>query len=274
MSARVVIVIGLTLLIAYLDYVTPAYAFLIGFYFVPIYLAVWYCGRAVAAIVMAVSVAMSLYMTKQDMPVDESTWLLALSYASVSLVYLSWGALIFYLRSMFARLMAESETDSLTGLRSRKSFTQQAQLELARSARSGVPVFLAVVDLDNFKQVNDTLGHAAGDGLLVAVARCMRTNLRDVDIVGRMGGDEFMILLPATSAEEGRLILERLHRSLGVVLQSLGSGVSASMGAVLIPAGTRTTFDSILAQADQAMYAVKNTTKNAIRIVVLDDAAR
>lgn len=268
------IVVGLTLLIAYLDYVTPTYTFLIGFYFVPIYLAVWYCGRAVAGIVVAVSMAMSLYMTHQELPANESAWLLALSYASVILVYLSWGALMLYLRSLFARLKAESETDALTGLRSRRSFTQQAQLELDRSARSGTPVFLAMIDLDNFKQVNDTLGHAAGDGLLVAVARCMRANLRDVDIVGRMGGDEFMILLPATSGDDGRMILERLHRSLGVLLRALGSGVSASMGAVLIPPCSSMTFADILAQADRAMYAVKNTTKNAIRIAVLDDAAR
>jgi hypothetical protein len=173
----------LTLFVAWLDVATPPYLFLVGFYLFPIGLAIWYCGRLVVALVLGLSVTTSLHMTALNMPAGDPLWYSTLAYASVIAVFLSFALLMFGLKTSFGRLIDENQTDGLTGLRSRRSFIELAQFEISRATRTGDYVTLAIVDLDNFKHVNDTQGHATGDALLVAASRCMTSGLREIDIV-------------------------------------------------------------------------------------------
>lgn len=111
-------------------------------------------------------------------------------------------------------LRLEATTDELTGALSRRAFRVAAELEMARAARSGRPLTLAVVDLDDFKRINDDQGHAAGDAVLSGLARSWRRALRADDVVGRFGGDEFILLLPRTDAADAGPVLGRLRSDL------------------------------------------------------------
>lgn len=157
-----------------------------------------------------------------------------------------------------------SRTDSLTGVNNSRHFLEIANGELERCRRYGRPLTLVYIDLDNFKAVNDSLGHITGDSLLREVARCIGSNVRKIDLVARLGGDEFAVLLPETGFEEASFLLYRLQ---GVLLGVMRDGkwpVTFSMGAatfVTMPSSV----EEIIREADRLMYSVKNSGKNSIR---------
>jgi diguanylate cyclase (GGDEF)-like protein len=147
----------------------------------------------------------------------------------------------------------ERRHDPLTGLKNRGFYEERLEIETARATRYGSALCLCLMDLDGFKEVNDTLGHPAGDAVLVAVADLLRTG-RTSDDVFRIGGDEFAILMPETTSEGGELAASRLAASISKA--RLGGGlITVSYGAARI----RDTDDprSIHERADQALYAAK-----------------
>lgn len=155
--------------------------------------------------------------------------------------------------------------DPLTGLLNRRRFRQLAELELSRVDRSRCPLTSAFLDVDRFKQVNDRLGHAAGDAVLQAVGSVLSRHLRRHDLVARFGGDEFAILLPESGAEEAEALLQRLKETLDDAVARGGWDVTFSFGAA--------TFDSLpgdvetlLRAADEAMYEAKRQGRNGIHI--------
>lgn len=251
-------------LIAWLDFWTPPYIFLIGFYLLPIYLAIWYCSRALVGVVLGISLPTSLYMAALNIPPTEPFWERTLAYISVVIVLIGFVLVMTGLKKSFGRLLEENQTDALTGLRSRRNFIEMASFEISRATRSAEPMTLALVDLDNFKHINDTQGHAAGDALLVAASRCMTSAVRNIDIVGRLGGDEFVILLPGTDVHEGTRVLERLHANLRTLLQSFSPRVTASVGAVTLSAEMDISVADVLDKADAVMYSVKSASKDGV----------
>jgi diguanylate cyclase (GGDEF)-like protein len=163
------------------------------------------------------------------------------------------------------QLRRQAFTDALTGLSNRALFGDRLAHALALHARHGRPVALVFLDIDDFKAVNDTLGHAAGDDLLVEVARRASTVVRDGDTVARLGGDEFAVLLEDTpdSLSTG----ERLRAVLAPPFELAGTRrtVRASFGMAEVgPADGPTTADELLARADAAMYAAKRATKRVV----------
>ena len=146
------------------------------------------------------------------------------------------------------RLRAEARTDPLTGLGNRRRWQEELPLEVERARRSGTGLAVALLDLDRLKQLNDTAGHQAGDDLLRAVASSFTTHLRAVDLVARIGGDEFVTALPDTSAETARDALERLRTS-------LPAGATCSVGLALWD-GLESP-DDLVQRADDALYRAK-----------------
>jgi diguanylate cyclase (GGDEF)-like protein len=255
-------------LVGFVDFVTPPPIFLTGFYLLPIGLAVWYSNKIVAALVLLLSLGTSLYMTSIGIPDGTSFWLLVLAYSSPTIVFLGFAELIDRQKIVVQQLLDENRTDALTGIRNRKGFIELGHFELSRLSRASRVSTLALIDLDNFKHINDTQGHAVGDALLVAVSRCMVTTLREVDVIARLGGDEFVVLLPETDYETARLVLERLHTNLRMLLQSFDKNASTSIGAVVIPAGNETGILELLAAADATMYSVKSVSKDGLAFSV------
>jgi diguanylate cyclase (GGDEF)-like protein len=163
------------------------------------------------------------------------------------------------LTKLKAALLHERElarTDWLTGLPNSRSFLESAEHEAARARRARQPLTMAYIDLDGFKAVNDTLGHAAGDALLRHIAHALVSGLRNIDLVARLGGDEFAVLLPDTSQTAARHALERLHALMQEAATRGGWPVRVSVGAVtLLPPPP--TVDDMLRHADAAMYSAK-----------------
>ena len=135
-------------------------------------------------------------------------------------------------RDWLARERAISRTDGLTGLLNGRGFYEAAAVELARSTRYRHPLTLAYVDLDDFKSINDRFGHARGDAVLVAVARAMRRACRSTDLVGRVGGDEFVVLFPETGRDAAETALVKLRSRVEEAASQHGSRVTASIGSV------------------------------------------
>jgi diguanylate cyclase (GGDEF)-like protein len=163
------------------------------------------------------------------------------------------------------RLELQANTDPLTGLLNRRALDEAAEREV-RVCNAGEAVFSAIlVDLDDYKPINDKLGHAAGDRALIAVARALRAELRTGDLLARSGGDEFMALLPRTEVEEALNIAERLRARLQVLdlgVADPNARVTGSFGVASAAAGDR--WDDLYKNCDRALYAVKHRGGNAV----------
>lgn len=149
-------------------------------------------------------------------------------------------------------------TDELTQLANRRGFEQELNRALSRAERQDEEGVLVYVDLDEFKPVNDTHGHAAGDEVLRQVAKVLRENIREMDVIGRLGGDEFAILLTGTSREDGLARAESLNQKLNqssVLWNNETIEISASFGMQAFQGGDRA--PALMASADQAMYTIK-----------------
>ncbi len=166
------------------------------------------------------------------------------------------------------QLAREASHDPLTGLRNRRRFEEDLRTELARSHRYGVPGALLMLDLDHFKQVNDTLGHPAGDRVLAEIAAVLRGRARETDVLARLGGDEFAVVLPrceigeaeAVAGEIAAAIRERMEEEPDV------PPITASIGIAPFGTGLRLSYESVLARADAAMYAAKGSGRDRVRL--------
>lgn len=173
-----------------------------------------------------------------------------------------------------ARLLAQATTDGLTGLSNRQHFLELARQEVARARRRRHPLALALLDLDHFKQVNDTYGHAAGDQALLWFTRLLRDNLREIDICARFGGDEFVVLLPETALAPARVVLERLREALTAQpLPWAGQSVPLTLSAGLTGwAGGAEPLEALLERADRALYQAKQAGRNRLGIEAAPNA--
>ena len=172
-----------------------------------------------------------------------------------------------------AQLVSASRTDAKPGLLNAATWQREAARELTRAARKHTPVAVAMLDIDHFKKVNDTYGHLAGDAVLASVAAATRALLRDYDIIGRFGGEEFAILLPHTGAAEAAEVTERLRGRIphipipgGGPARPMPSGVTVSIG-VAAAASARHDLVDLLATADSALYQAKNSGRNRVHVI-------
>jgi diguanylate cyclase (GGDEF)-like protein len=154
-----------------------------------------------------------------------------------------------------------SRTDSLTGAENSRSFLERTEEEIQRIGRHERPLSMVYVDVDDFKRANDVYGHSVGDGLLCAVAGVLLAGTRATDVVARMGGDEFALLLPETGQAEAQRVLDRIRKDLDFIVRKGGWPIGFSMGCVTcaVPPDSA---EGLLHQADQTMYAAKKQGKN------------
>ncbi len=164
---------------------------------------------------------------------------------------------------------ALAQTDGLTGLPNFRSFHARLEEEVSRAHRYGHPLACAMVDLDGLKEINDKLGHAAGNRAIVALADAVREELRDTDFAARYGGDEFVVLLPQTNETQGAQFAERLRRRLVEVSQDAGLPVRGSIGVAAVNADELDSADAaedLLRRADEALYRAKRSGRDRVEV--------
>ena len=164
---------------------------------------------------------------------------------------------------------ALAQTDGLTGLPNFRSFHARLEEEVARAHRYGHPLACAMVDLDGLKQINDRLGHAAGNRAILALADAVREELRDTDFAARYGGDEFVVLLPQTNEAQGALFAERLRKRLVAVSEQAGLPVRGSIGVAAVVGEELDSPDAaedLLRRADEALYNAKRSGRDRVEV--------
>ena len=166
------------------------------------------------------------------------------------------------LRRTQSQLELLATHDPLTTVLNARAFASQVAQELGRNRRYGRPLALIYLDLDDFKKVNDAHGHATGDAVLRLVADAMRSAVRQADVVGRLGGDEFGVLMPETDGSLAHAVANRLAGGIRTVFRGTPS-VTASIGVVAV-SGTEAGSDELLRKADQAMYEAKRAGKDRV----------
>ncbi len=169
-----------------------------------------------------------------------------------------------------ARLYQEaritSVTDALTGVGSRKLLEDKLEAECARSKRYKRPFAVAIIDLDNFKSINDVLGHAVGDEALRQLAACMKHQKRRPDVLTRYGGDEFVVLMPETTAENAGIVMERLRAKVHEIRLARNTPITVSCGVAQSSAEGTDASSEVMRRADIALYEAKSAGRNCVKI--------
>lgn len=168
---------------------------------------------------------------------------------------------------LFAQMQQQALTDALTGCYNRRSFEMQLDRELQMATRLHQPLSLLMLDLDRFKQLNDSVGHDAGDSALRKLSECFRQELRGVDTASRFGGDEFALILPQAYADGALIVAERLRASIEQIQIPEFGHLAASIGIASFPVHASSRAELIVA-ADAALYSAKRAGRN--RVAVFD----
>lgn len=255
--------LAFVIILGIIDYFTGYEVSFSLFYLIPIFTVVWFTDGRMGLLLSSASAVV---------------WFIAdysagLSYSHLS-VYI-WNTIIrmgfFSVVSILGSNLKKSyklnqelaRSDYVTGAVSIRYFYELAQIEISRFQRYHRPFALAYIDLDDFKSINDRLGHSVGDRVLRSVTDSVRQQIRPSDTLARLGGDEFALLMPETSEEAAKLVISRLHSSLANEMLKNGWMVTFSVG-VVICNETPKSVDDIVKIADDTMYSVKSTSKNDV----------
>jgi diguanylate cyclase (GGDEF)-like protein len=189
------------------------------------------------------------------------------TYACVGVTFLSLGFVLMHTERAYEDLRKLASLDPLTGVLARSGLAEHGHRLLSEAQRHQRPLSVLLMDMDQFKQVNDSLGHAAGDSVLRHLAECARRVLRGEDVLGRLGGDEFVALLPSTDAGGARVVAERLRQALHdahTLYRGEELPVPLSIGVAELRADEG--LDALLQRADQAMYQAKRAGGDRVEL--------
>jgi diguanylate cyclase (GGDEF)-like protein len=171
------------------------------------------------------------------------------------------------LKERMVELDRLASTDPLTGLYNRRMFFRRMEEELARAGRASDPMCLMYLDIDHFKQINDTYGHSAGDAVLKQIARLMQRTLRRGDVLGRIGGEEFLVYLPDTTGHSGQRIAERLRERVEratILYEDTQIKVTISIGVFFVEDPIGLGLDELVKASDELLYEAKSTGRNKV----------
>jgi diguanylate cyclase (GGDEF)-like protein len=243
------------------------------FYVAPVLAVGWLTGSTGYGLVVAVAAALvrpaeALFLAAlPGVPAPHPALLVAGAAAQV-LLYLVLLALLTSLRGYLERREAEALRDALTGIANRRAFVAVAAAELERSRRYRHQLSLIYLDVDDFKAVNDCLGHGEGNRLLLRLTAVLAATLRSSDTAARLGGDEFAVLMPETGSRAARQLAERLMAALSAERASDGAPLSCSCGLITFRAAPASVA-ALIEAGDRLMYEAKAGGKNQLRRAVL-----
>jgi diguanylate cyclase (GGDEF)-like protein len=246
----VALVVGL----AVLDVLTPGTNLSLAFA-APVVLAALLTPLVTA---LAVGVAATVaHTTAAAWTAEGLTAVVLVDAAIAGVVLIGSGAVVGILRSAFEQGRRDAMIDPLTGVLNRRGFENTAERERIRAGREGLPLSLAYFDLDDFKKINDRLGHKAGDKILARFAETVGASVRGTDIIARVGGDEFVLLLPATDARQALVVVDRIRALLRDHLpEDLDEPLTASVGVATFR-NPPESIDALVFGADDLMYEAK-----------------
>jgi diguanylate cyclase (GGDEF)-like protein len=247
------------------DYATGSEIRVYPLYYAPISFVAWHRGRwgALGAALMCALAWLGSNTLAGMQFSAPAIWIVNTSVHATSFAFV--GLLISTLRGGLVRERGLSRTDPLTTLANSRGFYESAGRILARARFTGRAITLAYIDLDDFKAINDTLGHQAGDDLLRGVALRLRDAIRPGDLSARLGGDEFAVLLADVGADDAPTILERVRSSFERTDAPGGIRVTVSIGGVTFVAAPESV-ERMVQRADAAMYRAKAAGKNRVSL--------
>jgi diguanylate cyclase (GGDEF)-like protein len=250
-------------LLGWIDYLTGDYS-LIVFYLIPVSIVAWFVNRTSGMLFCLLALVTRFSVNEAHTSFALKNTSLHYWNECIELLFLLIMSLLFSaLRKNLDSEKTLASSDPLTGALNRRAFFDIAEYELNRSHRYGHATTIAYIDLDNFKAINDRLGHAVGDTLLTTVTRTIASHIRSTDILSRFGGDEFVLLLPETPADAAAPVLEKIQLQLNQAMSTSNWLVSFSIGAVTYPK-TPPGVDEVIKKADMLMYEVKRSGKNRL----------
>ena len=257
-------------LVGLLDRVTGSEVAFSVFYLIPVAQVTWFAGTFAGIALAVVSAGTGLLA---DLAAGHVYSHPAIPFwnAVVRLIFfLVFTLILSALRKARDREQEQAITDSLTGAANARRFYEVVQVEKSRALRYKHPITLVIVDVDDFRQINDRFGYPIGDALLRLVATTIQDNIRSIDIVGRLGGDEFSILLVESQPTQAQTVIARIKESLAEAVRRSGWPVTFSFGAITFfnPSGS---VDEMIRMVDALMYTVKSEGKNAVKYEVYSD---
>jgi diguanylate cyclase (GGDEF)-like protein len=263
-ALNIILGIAWTALIGTLDVLAPGEASFSFLYLFPIAFVTWFAGNRAGFVISLVCAALWSIDNLVDNSYVISTWNILSTFA----IFCTVSIMISNIHKLLKRERKLSREDPLTGVMNHRAFSELVEYELLRLNRDGSAFSVAYLDLDNFKEVNDLYGHKKGDELLKTVVTNLIENLRQTDVIARVGGDEFAIFLPKTDDNEVQIVMEKVRIKLYELTGGLQRTVTFSMG-VLTCTNSDFKFDDIISIADCLMYEVKKSGKNDIRYSTL-----
>jgi len=267
-TVSICLALALIVVIGVLDYVTGSNLSLSLFYLLPVAVLAWKGGRWLGlggSVASAGVWALAAVSAGQVFP---SPLVLCWESAARFLTYAVLALLIASLKDSIFHLEAMSRTDPLTGAANTRAFKEQLKGELERSRRYLHPFTISYLDLDNFKTINDSFGHATGDALLRTMVGAIRTHVRTTDLIARLGGDEFALLLPEADIEGARTVIGRIRAGVQKEMESREWPVTMSVGS-LTCRNPGFDVEELVKKADELMYQAKLKGKNQVSFISL-----
>ena len=266
----ILIVCTLAVIIGIVDYITSFDISISFFYLAPILLAAWYIDRT-TGVVLSITSAIIWFITSAITIPSRGIqiWVLIWNAAILLGFFLVSTVLLANLRRSLGRERKLARTDYLTGILNSRAFHEEANIEIARAKRSQKPFTIAYFELVNFKEITTRFGHAQEEKVLRFICRELSRYLRVTDVIGRMGGEEFIILFSETDQQNATSVIARLYSLLIAEIHKKEWPIMISMG-VLTCNETTIELNKVLNEIDKMMYGAKRSGKSQITYRVLE----
>jgi diguanylate cyclase (GGDEF)-like protein len=252
-------------LISCIDYFVPPEIYLSFFYLLPIYSLTWFVGRKagiLAAVISAIANSVTHLINENANP-----FFLIIGFWNSCLnlsLFLILSTLIFEVNHFIEEERQQARIDKVTGLANKRLFFELSHLEIKKSNRYRHPLTVIYIDIDDFTKINALSGRTVGDKVLKVVAETIKNSIRETDIIGRIGDDEFSIVLPGSGYEPAQIVICRVQNELLKVMQINNWAITFSIGAVTFINPPKSV-EEMLQPADRLMYLVKNEGKNHLK---------